>query len=65
MTNIEKTIKGLEACSTGKCTVACPYHNTSQCTRVILYDALELLKKQQEEIEDLKSTICLMEHEVL
>ena len=28
-------------------------------------DALELLKEQQKEIEDLKATICLMEHEVI
>ena len=28
-------------------------------------DILALLIKQQEEIEDLKATVCLMEHDVL
>ena len=47
MVDRKKVIKGLETCSTGHCEVACPYYNTSQCTRIILTDALELLKEQE------------------
>lgn len=76
MADYEKTIKGLTHCLAryvdGLCD-DCPYMGAldksymipMKCKEIIMRDALELLKEQQKEIEDLKATICLMEHEVI
>ena len=63
MKELEKVIKGLEVCSAGLCEVSCPYHKASQCTRVILTDALELLKAQRETIDELISADKLLKEQ--
>ena len=56
----EKVIKGLECCCThivGMNCGRCPYEDDdiSYCTSALTYDALALLKEQQQRIEILES----------
>ena len=69
MSKLERVIEGLKVCTNpatkrGCLDSLCPYDG-KVCRRAMERDALELLKEQQKEIEDLKATICLMEHEVI
>ena len=69
MTDRKKVIKGLKFCSTGMCFDGCPYHEVSQnidkCTSQLALEALELLKEQEQRIDDLESEIKLMKMDVL
>ena len=51
MNNKLKVIKALEKCSSRDCPT-CPYYspNDSRCIRELIYDALTLLKKQEEQL---------------
>ena len=69
MDKLERVIEGLKVCTNlatkrGCLDGLCPYDGKG-CRGAMERDALELLKEQQKEIEDLKATICLMEHEVI
>ena len=71
MADIDKVIKGLESCI-GHCAMKrCPYF-TESCEAFagcngnqIMVDALELLKEQQQSIENMKDIISLMENDVI
>ena len=56
MADIEKVIKGLECCTGLGCHHGCKYLKNG-CTQFLRMDALELLKKQQAEIERLKDEL--------
>lgn len=75
MPNREKVIKGLEICVDripGKYTCnECPYEiDGNYCEINLTHDAIDMLKEQQEEIENLKQTaqsmmegICLLKEQ--
>ena len=73
MTDLDKVISALDCLSNGGGTYdclkfPCPYgfYGYTDCHKwEIARDALELLKEQQQTIEDLKATIGLMGHEVI
>lgn len=70
MIDRKKVIKGLECCGgTGMCFHGCPYHEVSQsvegCTSQLAADALELLKEQKADLEDLeKKYIALLNERI-
>ncbi len=71
MADREKIIKGLEMCRVGHCDYRCPYASINVgCKNQLLDDAMNLLKEQEEEIENLKQTaqsmmegICLLKEQ--
>jgi len=51
MTKLEQVIYGLDCCSWGiKCSF-CPYKDEPECRTVLMCDALNLLKRQENGIE--------------
>ena len=67
MNNIEKVVKGLSECITGKhCNSEyCPYSNVDSCQAVLKNDALELIKTQQETISALREQVSDLNEELL
>lgn len=65
MPDREKVMRGLEYCMVLGCDAKCPYLKEPGCTRVLLQDALALLKEQEprvmkpEEIPDYDGAIYL------
>ena len=67
MINREKVIKGLECCcGPGMCFQGCPYHEGSQsvegCTSQLAVEALELLKEQEQQIEQLEHDLAVTQN---
>ena len=50
----EQIIKALECCHNGTCSI-CPYVNEGYCGRRMISSSLELIKRQQAEIDRLKT----------
>lgn len=49
MVNIEKVIKGMKTCMSGRCEIDgeyCPYNRQRGCTNIMMQDAIELLKEK-------------------
>ena len=47
MADIEKVMKGIEACKQGKCDCRCSYVSIYECRYELMSDALELLKEYE------------------
>lgn len=58
MPNREKVMEALEKCSFRMMCYQCPYRspNDSRCQRELMYDALALLKEQEQQIAKLKKS---------
>ena len=66
MTKLEQVIYGLDCCSWGiKCSF-CPYKDEPECKTVLMCDALNLLKEQEQknEIEPKRETGFWIDHKV-
>ena len=59
--NDNDIIKALECCNStkrGRCLNECPYYNyTAKCSQAMIKDALDLINRQQAEIEKLQEHI--------
>ena len=69
MEQFEKVCKGLECCNQGERCRECPYAKTSydpeQCIRgYLLFDALALIRQQQERIKELEHEISRLKQHV-
>lgn len=53
MTNLEKTIRGLECCRSSARPADCPYLSVNMCIPRLCDDAIALLRGQEEERERL------------
>lgn len=47
MTDLEKTIRGLECCRSSACPVDCPYLSVNMCIPRLCDDAIALLREQE------------------
>ena len=65
MPDWEKVIKGLHCCShtDGIICLHCPYDNDGEdCTALMSMDVLELLKEQEEQIEQLEHDLAVTQN---
>ena len=60
MSDREKVIKGLEMCKIMYCD-ECPYDDENSCSFYLNHDALELLKEQEKQIENLEYSLEITE----
>ena len=66
MMDIEKVIKGLECCKRkeGNECKGCPYAESEYCTQDMATDALALIKKQKEEIDEISDEYLDLGNEI-
>ena len=67
MVDRDKVIKGLEhCCDPDKCDAGCPYYkdydDVYDCMSKVAGDALELLKEQEQRINELEEKLRLLEY---
>lgn len=68
MADVEKVIKAMTICGTGKCEDElwnkCPYSGLERCAVAVVDDAIKLLKEQQKQIQALKKNNNYLKNKV-